>query len=137
MSGGKHIRAIGPDAAPQASATDTAEATDMVEAAGTLDLADYTEDYVDETAFAAAPARFAWIAPALAIAAIAVWSGLYGWAMRGQLATAASVADKPSAAPSKIVTLTWPGGWCWPQSRGPWLPWPARWRGSAIWCSTR
>ena len=92
MSGGKHIRAIGPDAAPQASATHAQEGSDAAETAGTLDLADYTEDYVDEAAFAAAPARFAWIAPALAIAAIAGWSGLYGWAMRGQLATAASAA---------------------------------------------
>lgn len=95
MSGGKHIRAVGHDAAqnaPSESVSETDEVVENTAETGELDLSAYTEDYVDETAFEPAPPRFDWIAPALAIGLIVAWSGLYIWAIQDQLLTAASAA---------------------------------------------
>ena len=97
MSGGNHIRAVGPNAARNAhsdaaslneEAIETTNEITSNEAA--LDLSDYTEEYVDEAAFETAPSRFGWVAPTLAIGAIALWSGLYFYAMHGQILNAAA-----------------------------------------------
>lgn len=97
MSGGNHIRAVGPQAARNAQSDaasldgEGVETSDEIALEETpLDLSDYTEDYVDEAAFETAPSRFGWVAPTLAIGAIALWSGLYFWAMRGAILNAAS-----------------------------------------------
>ena len=97
MSGGNHIRAVGPQAARNAQSDaasldgEGVETSDEIALEETpLDLSDYTEDYVDEAAFETAPSRFGWVAPTLAIGAIALWSGLYFWAMQGAILNAAS-----------------------------------------------
>ncbi|MHA7818419.1 MAG: coiled-coil domain-containing protein [Erythrobacter sp.] len=93
MSGGNHIRAVGGDAAHDAPQETTSEATEVAETTAedaALDLSQYTEDYADEAAFETATPRFEWVAPALALGAIAVWTGLYLWAMQGQFLNAAS-----------------------------------------------
>jgi hypothetical protein len=101
MAGGQHIRAVGPDAAQDAQSStvasgDTAsdaaaihageEFADAIEIEGELDLSDYD---VEEDYEPASP-RFGWVAPAIAIALIAGWSALYGWAMQDRLLAAAS-----------------------------------------------
>lgn len=97
MSGGHHIRAVGPNAAQDAqSETESgAAAPDEIAASdGELDLSDYTEEYADEAAFEddayVTASRFGWVAPALAFSVVAVWTGLYVWAMQDQLLNAAS-----------------------------------------------
>lgn len=97
MSGGNHIRAVGPQAARDAQSDaasldgEGVETSDEIALEETpLDLSDYTEDYVDEAAFETAPSRFGLVAPTLAIGAIALWSGLYFWAMQGAILNAAS-----------------------------------------------
>ena len=99
MSGGNHIRAVGPDAARKAQSDAVSGAEDAVETTAetrteepALDLSEYTEEYVDESAFEPAPSRFGWVAPTFAIGAIVLWSALYGFAMRGAIANAASAA---------------------------------------------
>lgn len=93
MSGGNHIRAVGGDAAQDATEKATSELPEVSENSmeeATLDLSQYTEDHVDEAAFEVQASRFGWIAPALAIGTIALWSGLYLWAVHPQLFNAAS-----------------------------------------------
>ncbi|MEM7779001.1 MAG: ATPase [Pseudomonadota bacterium] len=79
-----------------------------------LDLAQYTEEDVDEAAFVAAETRFGWVAPALAITTIIAWTGLYLWAMRAELANAANVAPAQWtswiidwSAPVLLVCVIW------------------------------
>ncbi|WP_108790539.1 ATPase [Erythrobacter sp. Alg231-14] len=97
MSGGQHIRAVGPDAAQNAQSKtlgegdlpsdgDGQELTDAIEMDGELDLSDYDI----EEAYEPIDSRFAWVAPTIAIALIAGWTALYGWAMRDQFMAAAS-----------------------------------------------
>ncbi len=101
MSGGQHIRAVGPDAAQnaqsstapggddaaQAGADDVGEAfADAIEIEEELDLSEYdVEEEYEPTS-----ARFGWVAPAIAITLIAGWTALYGWAMQDRLIAAAS-----------------------------------------------
>ncbi len=99
MSGGHHIRAVGQDAAQKSQTENAAEAEvsdDLAHEANELDLSEYTEDEADEAAFEqaayASPSRLGWLAPALALAAIAGWTGFYLWAMQAELLAAASAA---------------------------------------------
>ncbi len=97
MSGGQHIRAVGPDAAQKAQSSTHAEGeiapgeeaqslADAVEMEDELDLSDFdTEDTYDVS-----EQRFGWIAPALAITLIMGWTALYGWAMQDQFLNAAA-----------------------------------------------
>lgn len=70
------MRALGRngsgDSAAETSMLDTEAQED------TLDLADIWVDDAHENA--AEPARFGWLAPALALAVITGWSGFFGWA---------------------------------------------------------
>lgn len=52
------------------------------------------------------PSRHAWIVPTIALLTIAAWTGLYAWAMRGELLTAAS--KSPSQWVSWIVDWSVP-----------------------------
>lgn len=97
MSGGHHIRAVGPDAAQNALSETASDSDEAFEASSErslasdeLDLSEYTEDYVDEAAYESAPSRFDWVAPAIAIAVVLAWSALYFWAMQSQILGAAS-----------------------------------------------
>jgi hypothetical protein len=76
MSGGSHIRAVGPEGA---AAQREAAAADG-DAPLTLE-AEWAEDW-DE---AVAPRRWGWLAPAAAVLAIAAWTGFYLWAWRGEM----------------------------------------------------
>ncbi len=60
---------------------------DIVGSETETDYADY--EYLEEEAETVAP-RFGWVLPALALAIVVGWTALYGWAMRAELATAAS-----------------------------------------------
>jgi len=93
MSGGNHIRAVGPKAAQDAqdhSAQAEAETVDDTPESGdhgeALELSEY--DY--EEAYEPASNRFSWIAPTIAIGLIVGWTALYGWAMQDRLMAAAS-----------------------------------------------
>ncbi|WP_299192733.1 ATPase [uncultured Erythrobacter sp.] len=103
MSGGNHIRAVGPQAARnaqgqagsegvEASAETSLDTHESVDDEGELDLAEYDYEDAYEEAYEPASNRFAWVAPAIAIALIAGWTGLYGWAMQDRLLAAASAA---------------------------------------------
>lgn len=76
MTGGSHIRAIGPEGAQDAnvqSAQDTQEEPLSLEPA-------WEESWVEDEA--PAKPRFTWVMPALAFAAVAGWTGFYVWALR-------------------------------------------------------
>ncbi|MFL0356516.1 ATPase [Erythrobacter sp. GH1-10] len=92
MTKGNHIiRAIGSKSADTAGDAAPAEA----EALGgekpyeLEQQAEYAEDAYEEE-FELPRRRFDWVIPALAIATVLAWTGLYGWAMRDELLVAAN-----------------------------------------------
>ncbi|MEP3051680.1 MAG: ATPase [Erythrobacter sp.] len=99
MSGGPHIRAVGPEAAQDAldEATVSAEIDDVLETS----LADeVTETFVENSEFDEGyvagdvleeRSRFEWLFPAIAITAVVVWTGFYIWALRGEILSGASI----------------------------------------------
>jgi chromosome segregation ATPase len=98
MSGGHHIRAIGRGAGPQ-EPNDAAQKSLPSESKGEEDTALPTEDENDDSwaqpeeddgIAASPPVRFGWVGPLLAGLAVIGWSAFYGWALRDELATAAS-----------------------------------------------
>lgn len=66
-----------------------------------LDLSDSWAEEVDTTA---EPARFGWVAPALALLALAGWSGFFVWAHQGEML----------AAPAPSVWASWVVEWAVP-----------------------
>jgi chromosome segregation ATPase len=99
MAGGKHIRAVGQDAKTKAqseseSSTEVAAASEDVDFGEAIEpeaeLEPATYDLEDEHEAAVAPSRLGWIIPALAILAIAGWTGFYSWATQEQLTAALS-----------------------------------------------
>ncbi len=76
MTGGSHIRAVGPDAAQDASKQPT---DDSVEEPLALEP-EWEENWESEEP--ASASRLGWIMPTLAILAIAGWTGFYVWALR-------------------------------------------------------
>lgn len=101
MSGGSHIRAIGPGSGANAPG----EAIDAADEPLTLD-----ENWEEQTAFQAdweeaSPRRFRGaLIPALALAAAAGWTAFFGWANRAQLTDGIS----PPAATQLIVAWAVP-----------------------------
>lgn len=79
MSGGSHIRAVGPDAAQNAPETPTVEVQE-----DSLELSESWEEQWEEDE-AYPRARWNWVLPTLAAVAIVGWTALYGWAFRDQL----------------------------------------------------
>jgi len=103
MSKRRHIRAVGQDAAQNAPletsledvvADDNAPAENASDDAlsGDLDLSEYIDEEPYELADEPVEAKFSWLAPAIAAALIIGWTGLYLWAMQGQLLAAGSAA---------------------------------------------
>ena len=93
MTGGNHIiRAVGPNAPGRAAETADGEhesVPEAVDGAPENEYAEYAEGaYEDE--FVEHRSRFGWVLPALAITAVLGWTGLYGWAIWGDLLTAAN-----------------------------------------------
>ncbi|WP_416228277.1 ATPase [Qipengyuania sp. ASV99] len=69
-----------------ASKVEEQSLADAIEMDSELDLSPYDEEASD----GAATQRFGWVVPTIAIALIAGWSALYGWAMQDRLLAAAS-----------------------------------------------
>ena len=105
MSGGQHIRAVGPGAAQNAQSETHVEGeaspdgeaqslADAVEMEHELDLSDYDIEGGSEGDFddAIEPSgsRFGWVAPAIAITLILGWSALYGYAISAQVLSASA-----------------------------------------------
>ena len=90
MTKGNHIiRAVGSKPADAAANPATAAPEQQQPDPGIeTDLADWEYEEMPE----AAGRRFGWVLPALAILAVIGWTGLYSWAIRGDLANAANVA---------------------------------------------
>ncbi len=87
MSSGSNIRAIGPDAAPQAP-----ESTSSEESGDAFALQeDWVENGAENLAWdddTAIPGRsLSWLKPALALSAIAIWTAFYGWALQADIMT--------------------------------------------------
>ncbi len=83
MSGGSHVVAFGPGDTPPESHTETVtEAYELsVEADEVLSLEDEAEP---------APRRFGWVMPALALLAIAGWTGFFAWAHHAEMLAGAT-----------------------------------------------
>jgi len=79
MSGGSHIRAIGPDAAQGAQKQPAVEVPE-----DSLELSEGWEEEWDEDE-SYPRARWNWILPTLACLAVVGWTALYGWAFRDQM----------------------------------------------------
>ncbi|WP_298466644.1 ATPase [uncultured Erythrobacter sp.] len=101
MTGGNHIRAIGDETA-QETHTDTAAEADVSPgterpASSDASLADavvgYEEEELNLEEYEETPASDkAWLAPAIAIGVIVLWTVFYGWAMQDQLLAASTAA---------------------------------------------
>ncbi|QYU70924.1 hypothetical protein J4558_12775 [Leptolyngbya sp. 15MV] len=78
MSGGSKIRAVGPDEALSAQAPDVAAG----EPGWTAPADELVEDWYEEPQ---AAARWRWIVPTLALAAVLAWTAFYGWAHRDEI----------------------------------------------------
>lgn len=78
MTGGTKIRAIGPEDAHDAPVADASEEVDAPLALD--DEYDEAWEYEDP-----APRSFGWIAPTLALLAVAAWTGFYGWVNQSQI----------------------------------------------------
>lgn len=81
MTGRHHIRALGrkggDDSAAGSNLSDEPEAGADASDADELEL---SESWLEEPDAVAAPSRFGWLAPVLAITAVAGWTGFFGWA---------------------------------------------------------
>ena len=76
MTGRHQMRALG-----RKSGDDGADDTAMTEVEAGEDTLELAESWTDDEAdIAAVPSRSGWIVPALALLAIAGWSGFFGWA---------------------------------------------------------
>lgn len=80
MSGGSHIRAIGPGEAQDAQAQPTAELPE-----GSLELSEIWQEEWEEEHDAYPRARWNWVLPTLAVIAVLGWTALYGWVFRVEL----------------------------------------------------
>lgn len=87
MTGGSHIRAVGPDAAQDANKQPTEES---VEEPLALEPA-WEEGWESEEPVSGV--RFGWVMPALAILAIAGWTGFYIWALRDTILSGGTPAE--------------------------------------------
>jgi len=72
------------------------------------------EDWAEEAELPASPGRLGWLAPAIAILAVAAWTGFFGWAMRNELF--AAMPDAPRiwaglivqwAVPTALIGIVW------------------------------
>ena len=101
MSGGQHIRAVGPGAAHNAQSKsqskgeispgdDAQSLADAIEMEDELDLSEYDLEDTYEDPIEPTHSRFGWVAPTIAITLIAGWSALYGWAIGDQVLGASS-----------------------------------------------
>lgn len=80
MTGGPHIRAVGPEAAQDAPVVEQVLAGD--------EPVMLQEEWMEEELEPAPMSRRRlgdWLVPTLALLAIAVWTGFYAWTIRGQL----------------------------------------------------
>lgn len=81
MSGGHHIRAVGASGGDSTAQT-PAEDGEIAVAGEDLVLDEsWDEDWIEQPA----SRRFGWLIPALALLAIAAWTGFFGWANRAAL----------------------------------------------------
>ena len=99
MTGGPHIRAVGPEAAQDAPVVEQAQAGEEP----VMLLEEWTEEEPDP---APMPHRRIgdWLVPTLALMAIAGWTAFFGWALRGEL----SLASSPQAWISAVIDWTVP-----------------------------
>src|SRR5687768_13525792 len=84
MSGGTHMRAVGPEGGADAPGATAAAADEPL----TLD-ASWAEDAPADEAWDEVAPRVSrgWVVPTLAVMAVVGWSGFFGWAHRAELLT--------------------------------------------------
>ena len=88
MSGGSHIRAVGPEAAPEAQTPSSIEAGD-----DTLALDESWEEDWAEADDAANQSRFSWVVPAIAATLATGWTAFFAWTFWEPMAGGGSPAD--------------------------------------------
>lgn len=110
MAGRHEIRALGQKSSDE-SATGSAlvEETAATDTAGELEL---SESWLEEAEPALPPSRLGWIAPALAILAVAGWTGFYGWAHQTAMLNGAAPAEWAAWAvqwsvPVALIGIVW------------------------------
>ena len=91
------------------SAADAGAAPDMGSDMGELDL---SESWLEEAEAPLAPARFGWLAPALALIAVATWTGFFGWAHQSAMLRGAAPATWAAWAvqwsvPVALIGIIW------------------------------
>jgi chromosome segregation ATPase len=90
MTGGSHIRAVGPEDAQNAQETIAVDAEPMALEEEWQEPEPEEEAWV-ESGYFEDRKDFSWILPTLAIALILAWTGLYAWTLRGELQSGASL----------------------------------------------
>ncbi|WFL77134.1 ATPase [Altererythrobacter arenosus] len=81
MTGGSHIRAVGPEGAQEAQGTAVEGLAD-----DTLALdEEWQEDWVEDTEDDSVRSHRGWILPSVALLALVGWTGFFGWAFRDEI----------------------------------------------------
>jgi hypothetical protein len=105
------MRALGRNGGDD-GADDVLTLGDSIEGAGE-DLLDLTDSWAeDDGAATAAPARFGWLAPVLALAVVAGWTAFFGWAHLDAIEAGAAPAQWASwvvewSVPAALVGIVW------------------------------
>lgn len=104
------MRALGRQSGDNSAANPALnEGSAEADAVAELEL---SEIWLDEAEPAAAPTRFGWLAPTLAILAAAGWTGFYGWAHQSAMLNGAAPADWAAwavqwAVPVALIGIVW------------------------------
>lgn len=111
MTGRHQIRALGRKSGNDGAGDTGTPEPETVEDA--LELADsWVEDEVDGEAAEASPARFGWLAPALAFLVVAAWTAFFGWSHMAAIEAGAAPAQWAEwivawAVPVALVGIVW------------------------------
>lgn len=89
-----------------------AEAALGEQQAAPLDLGDSWLEEAEETPVAHAPARFGWVTPALALLAVAGWTGFFGWANSAAMLASTAPSDWAEwlvqwSVPAALIGIVW------------------------------
>ena len=108
------MRALGRKGGDETQAGSTSSPSLDDEAAASIPSLEPDQDWGEEAELPASPRRLGWLAPALAILAVAGWTAFFGWAMRAKVFTPSPDAPRiwasligQWAVPTALIGIVW------------------------------